>query len=417
MRIIGRVGFLLASLAVLSTPPTGRAGEAESSVVVVGQSDPALDVAAVQAAANLGGDIELVGTFDFGPTGRVVLTRDVRIAGRNGATVKGGQSSFLSPLPPPPVGRPGPAIRITHLTFDGATYTPIHIGYASAVDIRGNTIRNVQPRFNPALGFSVHAGVVVGTYSQFPPAVVPGAVTGRVRIRDNEIEMATPAPAGTLCQGVFLNRTWGADVKISGNTVSDCSRNSIEALDNHRDAAGAGRVEISHNHLRSQSVGVPWPNPFRPNGIVAAWFFDPSGTSDPARNPPHELAHNRIEMEGARATGIFASTGGVVIAENRITVSGASAEGIAVGSPGGLVAQNRVAGSGPFAIDLLPFFPGVAPDGNTIACNDTSGFQAGIADVRLAGNGNTVIGSVVAVLDLGTGNQVVGGHRCGDGDD
>ncbi|MBI5069502.1 MAG: hypothetical protein HZB56_14805 [Deltaproteobacteria bacterium] len=392
-----------------------RAGAPGPEVLLVGQSDPALDVPAVQAAVSAGGTVALSGVFDFGATGRVVLTRDVRIVGRRGAVVRGGQSSFLSPLPPLPVARPGPAIAITHLTLEGATYTPIHIGYASSVEVSHNTIRSVVPRFNPALGFSAHAGVVVGTYSMLPPAVVPGAITGRVSIRHNAIEMSTPAPAATLCEGVFVNRTWGAQVRITGNTISDCARNSIETLDNHRDPAGDGGIEISHNWLRSQSVGVAWPNPFRPNGIVAGWFFDPTGAIDPARNAPYRISENRIDLEGAEATGIFAPTSGAVIDENRIAIAGANARGIVLGASDGLLAENDLAGSGRYAIDITPFyaaFPSVVADRNTVACNDVSRFQAGIADLHLAGNDNTVMGFAGTVLDTGTGNQVVGGSGC-----
>jgi len=394
---------------------TARADAPGPEVLVAGQADPALDVPAVQAAVSAGGTVALSGVFDFGATGRVVLTRDVRIVGRRGAVVRGGQSSFLSPLPPLPVARPGPAIVITHLTLEGATYTPIHIGYASSVEVSHNTIRGVLPRFNPALGFSAHAGVVVGTYSMFPPAVVPGALTGRISIRHNAIEMSNPSPAAVLCEGVFVNRTWGARVRIIGNAISDCARNSIETLDNHRDAAGGGEVQISHNWLRSRSVGVAWPNPFRPNGIVAGWFFDPTGAIDPGRNAPYRISENRIDLEGAEATGIFAPTNGAVIDENRIAMGGANARGIVLGASDGLLAENEITGSGRYAIDITPFypaFPSVVADRNTAACNDVSRFQAAIADLHLAGNDNTIIGFAGTVLDAGAGNQLVAGNGC-----
>jgi len=415
MLAIGRAMALCCLGMLWSTGGSARADAPGPEALLVGQGDPALDLPAVQAAVNAGGTVVLAGLFDFGATGRVILTRDVHLRGRGGATVRGGLMSFLSPLPPLPVARPGPAISITHLTFEGATYTPIHIAYASSVEVSHNAIRGVLPRFNPALGFWVHAGVVVGTYSVFPAAVVPGALTGRISIRHNDIEMSSSAPATTLCEGVFLNRTWGAAVSVSRNTISSCARNSIEALDNHRDAAGAGEIEISHNWLRSQSVGVAWPNVFRPNGIVAGWFFEPLGAIDPGRNPLHRISGNRIDLQGAEATGIFAPTNGVVVAENRIAVEGANARGIVLGAADGLLAENAIGGSGRHAIDIIPFyaaFPSVVADRNTAMCNDVSRFQAGIADLHLAGNDNTIIGFAGTVLDAGAGNQVVAGEAC-----
>ncbi len=76
-----------------------------AQAVVVGQGNPSIDVPAVQAAVDQGGSVLLVGTFDFGDTGRVVLSKDVAISGEadsSGApttTVIGGDWTFFSPLP------------------------------------------------------------------------------------------------------------------------------------------------------------------------------------------------------------------------------------------------------------------------------------------------------------------------------
>lgn len=391
-----------------------RADPSGPETLVVGHGDPALDVPAVQAAVSAGGRVTLSGLFDFGASGRVVITRDVRIRGTGDATVRGGFFSFFSPLPPLPVTGPGPAISITHLTFEGALHSPVHIAYASGVEIGHNTIRDVRPRFVPAFGYFAHQGLIVGTYGQYPPVVVPGALTGRIRVHQNDIDMTSPNPASTLCMGVFLNRTWGSDVSVTENAVSGCARNALEVLDNHRDEAGAGQVEISHNRLRGWTTGVPYPNSHRPNGIVAGWFFDPGGATDPARNPRIRISENRIELEAPEATGIFAASNGVVIEENRLTVSGVNARGIYLGSSDGLVAENSISGNGQIAIDVSPFYPAilVPANRNTAACNDVSRFHALVADLHLGGNDNTVIGFAGTVLDTGTGNQLVAGDGC-----
>lgn len=189
----------------------------------------------------------------------------------------------------------------------------------------------------------------------------------------------------------------------------------MEALDNSLDALGAGAMEISHNVLRSQSVGVPWPFTFRPNGIVAGWFFDPSGAADAARNPRYRLSHNRVELQAPTAVGIYAVANGMLIDENRIAVEGVSARGIVSGVADGLIVENTITGSGLSALEIAPFYtayPAVVADRNTAACNDVSGFTASVADLVLSGNDNSVIGFAGSVLDQGSGNRQVGGEWC-----
>ncbi|MEY2668605.1 MAG: hypothetical protein RJA59_1243 [Pseudomonadota bacterium] len=388
---------------------------------VIGTGDPALDVPAVQSAVAAGGEVTLVGTFDFGATGRVLITRDVDIRGKDRAVVKGGFFTFYSPLPPLPVPAPGPAIGIRDLVFDGALRSPIHLAYARSVEIHGNHIRNVRPFVtppNPAVpipGFALQAGIMLGTYHDYRPAAVPGAFTGRVTVSGNHLDLTGTAPAQTLCQGVFLGRGWGVTVRVAGNTISGCSRNAIEILDNARGEAGEGRIDVVENRIHAPAIGVPYPTPNRPNGIIIGWFFDPTGAIDPARNLPHRVAGNEIVCDGQFSTGIFANSAGVSIRENAISVAGTGAYGIALASPGGRLAENRIEGSGRAAIALLPFFPAlpqITPAGNRLACNDVSGFTSSVADLILGGNANVVRGFEGSILDQGAGNQVRPGGEC-----
>src|SRR2546427_9685748 len=101
--IIRLLGVALFALPVLLLPHV-----AAGQTVVGGQNNPAVDVPAVQAAVDQGGSVLLVGTFDFGDAGRVVLSKDVAISGEadsSGApttTVIGGGWGIFSPPPPPP---------------------------------------------------------------------------------------------------------------------------------------------------------------------------------------------------------------------------------------------------------------------------------------------------------------------------
>lgn len=135
--------MLVTALAVCQT--LGGTG-----AVVVATGDPAKDVAAVQSAVDAGGSVALRGTFDFGDQGRVTLSRDVEIVGRDGATIRGGFFTLLSPVPAtlPPAG-PGPRIVIRDLTFTGASWAPIGIGYASALVVSGNRVSGLRPHPMP----------------------------------------------------------------------------------------------------------------------------------------------------------------------------------------------------------------------------------------------------------------------------
>jgi len=225
------------AVAVLGMLRPASASAGPPAQVVVGQGSAAVDVAAVQAAVSAGGRVVLVGTFDFGPAGRVLISKDVRISGRDGAVVKGEFVTFLSPLPAPPAGQPpgqrpalpGPDITIENLAFDGATSSPIRIAYARSIEIRHNKIRNVVPILNPTIPFpvspySVQFGIVVTTQGQSPPGIVPGAITGRVRIHHNELDMTSPNPALTVCSGVQLMRGWGVDAESGCPTTAFAAR-------------------------------------------------------------------------------------------------------------------------------------------------------------------------------------------------
>jgi hypothetical protein len=143
---------------------------------------------------------------------------------------------------------------------------------------------------------------------------------------------------------------------------------------------------------------------------VVGWFSFPAGVIDPVRNPAYEVSENDIDVAGVMPVAIVADSNGVVVEENRAAVSGPGAVGIFLASANGLVEENEVTGAGKFGIWVAPFFtafPTVVADGNTLLCNDLADFRAGGADLSLAGNHNTAIGTWASVLDTGVGNQLV----------
>lgn len=416
-----REAFLHAALVVAFFAGSARADELDPGPVsvVVGQGDPALDLPAVQAAVHEGGSVLLRGTFQFGPTGSVEIARDVRIRGEEGVdgepltTIVGGWNTFATIPPPRPVLAPGPSVSIRGISFTGASGQPILVRYASGAEIVGNQIAAVTPLPLPAPlpPFGRHAGIFVGT----PAALgyVAGAITGRVVIAHNRIDMSAADPAHTSCAAITVVFTTGAEAEVRGNAVAGCSGNAIEAVDNYRDVEGRGSITISGNTLSTATAGAPYPVPTVPNGIVAGWFFDRAAGSDPARNPPMLLAQNFIEVNGPLGSGIVVLTDGAVVRQNRVRQDGGYA-GYFVGGAGNLLLGDRLTGAAQAGFLVRSMGPGYSlPRQNQILYPHVEGFTATLATYVFApgADENLLVAREGTVLDQGTANVV----RIGEG--
>jgi hypothetical protein len=386
--------------------------------VLVGKGDPAYDVIAVQDAVDKGGTVLLKGTFDFGKQRKVSIKNDIEIIGETDTQgvpltkIKGGFWTFNSPLPsqesPPEV--PGPKIAIRGLHFDGAVWTPLHFAYTSGAFISGNKITNVIPSEVPVKWQGGETllwqnGAVFGTRFVTKTKLMPGAVTGNLVFENNEVDLSTDKPQITLGQGVFTVLTWGATIQIRGNVFTNVSRNSVESLDNYIDKEGRGIVIINDNKAVTPTVGIPFPDPSTPNGIVAGWFLDPSGGRDPARYSKIAIMGNYVEVRGDTSVGIAMFSDGAIMRSNEILVGGGSkAKGIVQLGSKGLIADNNIQGSGQCAVFTMAWktFEGCR---NTFVGNNISPFKASMAHVLLQGNNNLLVGACGKVVDKGEGNR------------
>src|SRR4051794_8573239 len=171
---------------------------AGAQTVVTGANDPAIDLPAVQAAVNSGGAVLLRGTFDFGPTGRVIIRNDVAIGGEtdvHGApatTIRNGEWPFHTPYPaqmPPPVA--GPKVVVRDLRFIAARGTAIHLAYSGGADVRNNIIEGMRGRQVNAQ-VAERAAIVVGPaiLGNLPGKTIPNSsfvdrlVSGDIVIAD-----------------------------------------------------------------------------------------------------------------------------------------------------------------------------------------------------------------------------------------
>lgn len=367
---------------------------AEAQTTVVGQNNSAVDIQAVQTAVDQGGTVLLKGTFDFGDKGSVTIGRDVRIIGEQDSQgipitkVKGGFQAFFSPLPaqlPPQV--PGPKITIQRIHFDGTKAHPIYIAYCSGAIIAGNKITNVQPiAATPEINVSV--GIMVGTNWIQPRATrkyQPGAITGVVIIENNDLDMANDTPVKTLGQGIFVHWATGITLQISGNTVKNCSRNSIEAMDNYLGDDGSGSVIIRDNKVTTATVGIPFPSPRTPNGILVGWFLDGTGegASNAKQNMKHTIVNNIVRARGETSMGMWIAANEVIVENNKIITEKQSATPIHISSGYCQILKNKIEGTGASAIFIGPV-RSLKGSNNRCEGNDLSTFSAAEAEVILA---------------------------------
>lgn len=396
---------------------------AEAQITIVGQNNPTIDLQGVQRAVDQGGTINLKGTFDFGNEGRVNITKDVKIIGEtdNGGKpitkIKGGYWTFHSPLPaklPPEV--PGPKITIQGIHFDGALWVPIHLANSSGATISNNKITNVRPKLmdEPVFGkpgLNRQQGIAcLSSYVQpiETRKYIPNAITGNLIIEDNDIDLTNEVPTKTLSQGVLVIWTTGINAQIQRNTVINCARNSIEAIDNFLGKDGSGMVLIKDNKIVNSVEGIPVPTPATPNGIVVGWFLDISGGLDPQRNIKYVVVNNAIRTRGKTSIGIAAFTDGVVIVNNAIFSEGTEAIPLAVTSSDGYIAYNKMEGvSSMPAVRVRPWKP-LKGSKNVFVDNDLKQFKTSAADVVFDKDtcDNLFIGPKCKVSDLGSNNSV-----------
>ena len=412
-----KIKFTVLIISVLSAILVSAGALYAYDSVVTGKNNAEFDVKAVQEAVDKDGSVLLKGTFNFGQKGRVNIKNDVEIIGESDergrplTKIMGGFWAFHSPLPSTelPLPGPGPKIKIKNIHFDGATWTPMHFPYTSGAEISGNKITNVQPyaipiKWSGGEKLLVSAGALLGTRFAHSKKILPGAVTGHLIFENNNVDLKCKNPKISMGQGAFFIWTWGATIEIKGNRIRNVSRNSIESLDNYLDEEGRGSVLVAENNIVTPSVGVPFPSPATPNGIIVGWFLDMSGGSDPSKNSKITVIRNYVQTNGETSRGIASLADGTAILGNRVEVKGGSkSSGISQLGSNASIARNKIDGSGAWALQAVPWKNGKA-NCNTFAWNDVREFKASYTDFLCLGNNNVLVGTKCKVVDKGKGN-------------
>ena len=375
--------------------------------MVTGKGEPNTDIKAVQKVVDQGGSVLLKGTFDFGEDGKVIISKDVNIYGETDAQgapvtkIQGGFRTFQSTLPEQlPPQAPGPKIGIQGIQFEGALETPISLPYCGGTNIVNNKITKVRPI--EATGMYQQRGItiVVRPYQ-------PGAVTGTIVIADNDIDLSNDTPEKTLGGGVLIIGATGANIQILRNRVVNCSRNSLESLDNYPGEDGSGMTIFKGNKIVTATKGIPVPTPDTPNGIVSGWFLNIAGATDPTRWTKIVVTENQIETRGDSSLGIIILSDRAVITSNHIFLKGGpNAKGILHLNSDSIIANNKIEGSASCAV-MVTEYQQFKPCRNVMIGNDVQLFKASMADVFLGGSSNIVVQEKGNIVDKGKINLIM----------
>lgn len=368
------------------------AGTIEAQTVVTGTGNPDIDIAAVQAAVDGGGFVELRGHFSFdNPPARrgelpdlmatVLVSNAVIISGswdEHGemTVIQGGEIPFA-------VETRGGPVRIERLRFVGPKLFAIFVDEVSGLTIESCTIENVQPLLLPgnSSGLTSGLGIYVSTVMGLPVAERlgnPGNVSGKLSIRNNQISGVGAADHGMGITIVNVGAVENpVDVNISGNTISDSSLHGINVMQI------AGQARIERNAIATSVISTG-----RGGGRTSGIHCAGSGS--------YRIADNVIDVGDPHAAGIRirdypalrAAIESATITGNDVTMS--ALEGAVFGkgnagievmglARGTVVRGNRIQGRARVGMSLVPGKIG-EPAGSSFDRNDFRGLIAPAAD-------------------------------------
>jgi hypothetical protein len=396
------------------------AASAAAQTVVVGTGNPDLDVPAVQAAVDQGGEVLLQGHFSFdrpptvptapelevqtGGFATVLVSKAVAISGTQDddeemASIEAGTIPFY-------VDAPGASV-----TIQGVRFIRPKAGAVLVYSVSGLVIASCQIEgLEPVLGGA--AGIAIITLSGTPTPMKPGKaenISGTLLIGNNDINAAGGTAADiALGIAIFSVGVAGAEVEayISGNTI----RNVTEPAININRVVG--QVYVERNAITTGSLGLM--------GRIQAIRIVNLGS--------YLIAHNSIDcgwaQGNAQGIGVFSQFAawpmeGAGVVDNDVTMS--APEGTVFSdfsaaitvfgfAEGNVVQNNRIRGRARAGLSV-PVFPNAlsaVPTNNAFVHNHFVDFEASVADVFVGPTAlNTRIVGPGTVDDLGTGTIIV----------
>lgn len=385
------------------------AASAAAQTVVVGTGNPDIDVPAVQAAVDQGGNVILKGHFSFnspptvptatgfvGGLATVLLSKAVAISGtQNGddemASIEGGTTPFY-------VEASGASVTIQRLRFIRPKGDAIFVYAVSGLVIASCKIE----------GTIGGDGIDIITSGGIPNPTNPGKpenISGTLLVVNNDIDVGGTALDQQVGVLIFSVGVPGAQVEayVSGNKI----KNTTEPAINFRRVVG--RAYIERNMINTGSVTL--------GGGPQAIRVVNSGS--------YLIAHNSIDCgwadAEAKGIGVFSQFADwpmerAIVVDNDVTMSapegtvfGDLSAGITVYgfAQSNVVLNNRIRGRARAALDVHVFRGGI-PGNNAFVLNRFDDFEPSLADVFVGvGVTNTVVVEPGTVEDLGIGTVIV----------
>jgi hypothetical protein len=248
------------------------AASASAQTVVVGKGNPDLDVPAVQAAVDQGGEVTLKGHFSFnrpptvatataftGGLATIRVSKAVAISGtQDGDTQDGEMTSIEGGRIPFYVEAPGASVTIQGLRFIRPRGDAIFVYAVTGLVIASCKIEGREPK---PMGQT--DGIDINTTPDLPSSTNPGKpenISGTLLIVNKDIDLAGGTPlnlVGGVGVLIFSVGVPGAEVEVyvSGNTI----RNTTEPAINIRRIAG--RAYVERNVITTGSVTDPATGP------------------------------------------------------------------------------------------------------------------------------------------------------------
>jgi hypothetical protein len=392
------------------------ASTAVAATVVVGTGNPNIDVPAVQAAVDQGGEVVLKGHFSFDkpatvvtaladtgyPPATVQVSKAVAISGKGEGdemtTIDGGSIPFY-------VEAPGAAVAIQGLRFVRPKTEALLVYAASGLLVASCRIQGVVPL--PGFG---SVAIDIDTSGNIPTPAQPGKpenLSGRLLIVDNDIDVA----GGTTLDNTVGLILWSVGVpgaEVEAHIARNIIRNFNEKGVNIRRVVG--RVYVERNQVTTDTMmGVA-------SGATGI-FVANLGT--------YVLTHNSVHSRWVTGSGFgidvrsqFATwpiTGASIVGNDvhmdapagtvfRSDSAGIEIQGFAQGNA---LLDNGIRGRANAAVAVNP--PSNRPSANnTVAFNRFDDLEASLADIFVSASAtNTLLlGQNGTVDDQGT-NTVI----------
>ena len=388
----------------------GAAAQVTCTLTVAGQNDPAVDVAAVQAAVSAPaiGDtvVCLQGVFDFGtpPPGTnssVTIAQgpsatSMRIVGLDDtrgkkATIRNGTQALTKVTFAPS------SFSIENLRFEAPTFSAVSIlgtSPAGTLKLTGLNVVGVKTFLFQAFNVKFRNAIAITS--------AVNAIAGDIDISNNVLDGGTYDPANDLSlavsSGIALtgavagatNQPFTARVHIADNKISNWSGSGILA-------GGIRETTIERNAIQpgafANVIPVLPPGCASTNGLGSASGIALASVNDAT------VRDNTITM-----VPVLNGAGAAPMCAAGIVIVGLPA--IAPGTANGnLVYRNRIRGVGNYAIDLGQ--AGSSETENLFALNKLGNFTPVNASLFVQGADNDFVGDFPTIEGNVAGNVVI----------